>query len=301
MSSGGSGGNPQDPENPEDAQDDVLVLPAAPSAALVLFAAPSAPSAAAADEKVRRHARLFTAGEYPDKGVTITEDDLRGVVERFEAEGGPGRAGGAPILTEHRRGLHDPLGACVALHLEPGAGGHLYGTLEFSAGTWAHLKERGVDKLSVALVRLPEAQGGGYELKEVSVTQTPRVPGASILPAGVPAPAMAVAERLAAFRAAGRVTPAMEGPLSRLLSAASAASESSAAEVVFADGSRVDLAREALALVGALPVVQARGAALSPLPGATGGAASGAPASVRGLAAAFGVDPARVIDEMGRC
>jgi hypothetical protein len=258
-----------------DADDDALVLPGAEAAALVFFVTPSS---VPVDGKVRRKARLFLAGDYPDKGVAITAADLEGIAARF-AEARKA----APILTEHVRGLHDPLGACVGLHAE---GDTLFGMLEFSAATFAHLSERGVDRLSVALVRVSDAKGAGYALKEVSVTASPRVEAARILPPDE------AAGRLAAFRAQGRVTPAMEGPLGRLLAAAKRA------PLLFADDAGaaepVDLAAEALALVAAVPVVQERGAALT----LTAPRAPAGEEQVRTFAAAFGVDPARVAERL---
>jgi hypothetical protein len=245
-----------------------VVLTAAVSAAL-LFSA----SAPVVDGKVRRPARLFVAGQYPDKGVAISPEDIAGIVARFNEAGTP-----VPVLTEHQAGLHDPLGQVVALHVE---GGELWGMLCFSEGTDAHLRERGITRCSVGLVRPDE---GGFALKEVSMTERPRVPGAGLL-----TPEQ-VGEKVAEFRAAGKLTPAMETPLRRLLAAP--------AVLTFDDGTALDVTRETLALLSALPIVQPRGGAV---PGSAATALFAAflpPAPItdttRTVCARLGVDPARV-------
>src|SRR6185503_19332536 len=47
------------------------------------------------DEVVERECLLFEAGEYADRGVTITEDDLREIAENTAAE--------IPVRIEHMR------------------------------------------------------------------------------------------------------------------------------------------------------------------------------------------------------
>ena len=50
-----------------------------------------------------RDALLLECGIYPDKGLSVTEEDLDGIVARFSAEG-------APIKVEHMDTPLDPLG-----------------------------------------------------------------------------------------------------------------------------------------------------------------------------------------------
>ena len=50
-----------------------------------------------------RDAKLLEVGAYPDKGLTVTEADLDGIVSRFSADG-------APIKVEHMDTPLDPLG-----------------------------------------------------------------------------------------------------------------------------------------------------------------------------------------------
>jgi hypothetical protein len=233
--------------------------------------------------KVRAPALLFTAGEYPDKAVTVTPDDLDAIIARFQAAG---RAP-VPVKAEHIDTPLDPFGEVVALHRE---GSHLYGTLVFSEGVYQHIRERGVRNLSVALVRDAE----GFALKEASLVFQGRVPGAGFL-----TPAQ-VGEKVAAFRATGKITPAMEPHVSRLLSAPSVIAFGAA------DGTpaTLDVAGTVEALIAALPVIQPRVpvlrtgepvATVAPIPFTTPAAAAPGLTDVqRHLAARFGVAPETV-------
>ena len=185
--------------------------------------------------RVRIPALLFVAGEYPDKGVTITEDDLDALIGRFNAA-----RTALPVKAEHFDSPLDPLGEIVALHRE---GANLFGMLAFSEGVARHIAERGAQNLSVALFREPDGQG--FSLQEVSLVFRARVPGASLL-----SPSQAQ-EKLAQFRLLGKITPAMEGPLMRLLSVPSV--------LTFADGATLNVAAETEALLKAFPILAPRG------------------------------------------
>ena len=89
-------------------------------------------------------------------------------------------------------------------------------------------------------------ENGGFVLDHVAVTATPRVAGTGFLNAAQ------VGQTLAKFSAAGKLTPAMMEPVSRLLSAPG--------EVHFSDGSTGSVAADVVALLDALPIVQPRGA-----------------------------------------
>jgi hypothetical protein len=180
-------------------------------------------------DRVRRPARLFVAGDYPDKGVTIRRDDLTEIVANFSASTKP-----VPVKIEHADSPLDSLGEVAALYVE---GDDLYGVLIFSTGMDAHIRERGVEHLSVALVR---EEDGSFRLKETSLVFTPRVASAGFLSA------QTVEAKLAQFAAAGKITPAMRPSVSRLLSAPQL--------VTFSDGSSVSVAAEVEALLNALPV-----------------------------------------------
>jgi len=151
-----------------------------PSGGPLFRGGPSGSFGANDPETVSRRALLFRAGDYPDKNVTVTIADLDLIVARF-AQDRVAVAGGAivaPVKAEHRDSALDPLGETVALYRR---GDALYGLLTFGRGMDAHLQERGAMALSVALVREPEARGGGFRLKEVSVVLTPRVAGAGFV------------------------------------------------------------------------------------------------------------------------
>ncbi len=186
---------------------------------------------------------LFEAGEYPDKGVTITPDDLDQVVARF--------AGGhhtVVVNTEHHDGPLDPLGEVVALFHK---GGRLYGAIAFSVGIRQHIRAREAGKFSVAF---QAHEDGGYVLDHVAVTATPRVPGTGFLTGGqvqFRGEAVSIDEAVARFSHEGKLTPAMIGPASRLLSAAGT--------VNFADGSCGSAAADMITFLDVMPVVQPRG------------------------------------------
>ena len=238
--------------------------------------------------RVRRPARLFVAGEYPDKGVSITVADLHGIVANFNAdaaadfrrdsagdqsERGPTAAVPVPVKIEHSDTPLDPLGEVAALYVE---GSELFGVLSFSPGMDAHIRERGVEHLSIALVRVED---GTYRLKETSLVFAPRVASAGFLTTE------AARSRAAQFAAAGKVTPAMRQSVERLLSAPPL--------VTFSDGSQLSVAREVEALLAALPVAQPRGSAASVSSGFAR-PVSGPSAAVAAFAARFGVDPGAV-------
>ncbi|MDX1931999.1 MAG: hypothetical protein SFU56_05285 [Capsulimonadales bacterium] len=192
--------------------------------------------------------QLFQAGEYPDKGVTVTEEELDHLILRFRRGD---RA--VPIRVEHIETPLDPLGHVVALHRE---GGFLYGTLAFPVGLYFHIRERKADRVSVGLQAVEDEYGRGYLLFECSLVFTPRVAGAGFL-----SPEQ-VAARLAIYRQQGKVTPAMEEPLAGLLALCAPPEGSEASEVTFGAGGGAELTAMLDALMDALPVVLPRGPAV---------------------------------------
>ena len=205
---------------------------------MLLFASPSLPilfAAPVTDQPVP--VCLFEAGEYKDRGVTITPGDLETVVSRFHT----GNATVA-VRTEHEGSPLDPLGEVVGVYHKAGK---LYGAIVFSAGIEQHIKARDAGKFSVGF---KVHEDGGFVLDHVAVTATPRVPGTGFLN-----PAQ-VGETLAKFSQEGKLTPAMLPAATRLLSAPG--------EVHFSDGSTGSVAADVVALLQALPVVQPRGAAI---------------------------------------
>lgn len=161
-----------------------------------------------------RPARLLEVGEYPDKGLTLTEGDLDGLIARFSA--------GLPVKVEHTDSPLDPLGTVQRVWRE---GGALFGMLAFPSDLGAFLRRRGAAKLSVGLHRDP------LRLAEVSLVLKPRVAAATLMCGGESDPrdleisklrmelaAQAVEAQIGALKAAGRVVPATEALARALLS-----------------------------------------------------------------------------------
>jgi hypothetical protein len=218
--------------------------------------------------------QLFQAGPYPDKGVTITEADLDDLIHRFNTGGRQ-----VPIRVEHIETPLDPLGHVVALHRE---GALLFGTLAFPVGLYSHIHERKADKVSVGLHVIEDEHGRGYLLHECSLVFAPRVAGAGFL-----SPEQ-IAATLTAYRQAGKLTPAMEGPLSRLFAFSSG--------VAFSTNDGNELRGLLAAFLEALPVIQPRGPLV---PGIDfgqnrGGAAPTLSPEMTKWAQSMGLDPARV-------
>ena len=188
------------------------------------------------ERRTERVARLLEAGDYPDKGLHLTEDDLDAIVARFSE--------GVPVKVEHVDSPLDPLGHVKRVWRE---GSALLGTLAFPDDLAAFLRRRGAAKLSVGLQRDP------LLLREVSLVLKPRIVGAVLMGVSAPAPRPAldpapllrgaasgrgesegasevarlraeltrrdVETQIAAFKAQGRLVPASE-PAARALLAA---------------------------------------------------------------------------------
>jgi hypothetical protein len=184
---------------------------------------------------------LFEAGTYPDRGLTVTEEHLDGVVARFNAGGGS-----VEVRVEHQRSPLDPLGHVVGLRRE---GKQLRGMLVFSEGIYQHIKDRRAGKVSVAFHKHEDA-ASPLELVETSLVLEPRVASAQMLD-----PTRA-AQEIATFRAAGKLTPAMEQAASKLLALP-------AQPLTFSDSaggsSDVDVAAAVRELFSAMPVLMPRG------------------------------------------
>ena len=257
-----------------------------------------------------RVARLFVAGTFPDKNITVSEADLDELIARFHQSGAR-----RPVQIEHIVSPLDPLGEVVGLHR---SGPELFGLLVFSEGMEAHLKTRGVENVSVALVRDGES---GFSLKEVSLVLKGRIPSATLLheadsradfgemtgetvrvefaptilptepEAGIKKGDADTAEQLARFRANNKLTPATESLAAILLgNAAQNAPVSFSAEndeVTFAYFADVFAQ-----FLDALPPVYSR-AALAPVRRSSSGEAENAPVdrAASAMAARFGVAP----------
>ena len=171
-------------------------------------------------------ARLFVAGHYPDRALTIAAADLDTLITRFYYEKGIGKQ--IPVLAEHRESPLDPLGTVESLWR---VNDELFGLLAFSPAMAAHLSGRpDARKLSVCLQAQEDAAPSDtspsehlmWRLKEVSLVANPRIPQAALLFGAtptftgrvVPAERAVPAERVApAERAvpAERVAPIEQG------------------------------------------------------------------------------------------
>lgn len=115
-------------------------------------------------ELIERDALLFRAGEYPDRGLTVTEADL----DRLVA----GTTAGVPIKIEHAdTPLDGALGFIKGIYRK---GTELFGKLSITKPAWDLMESSGAKNLSVGFLR------DFSTLTEVSIVRKPRVAGAAI-------------------------------------------------------------------------------------------------------------------------
>ncbi len=112
---------------------------------------------------IERLAKLFEAGSYPDKGITITEEDLDTLAAGFTE---------APVRVEHAESPFD--GAIGALKRIWRKGRELFGTIAFTPEAWALIDSANARKLSVGIKRDKSA------LTEVSLVKRPYIAGAQV-------------------------------------------------------------------------------------------------------------------------
>ena len=139
----------------------------------VTMEAPAALTFSEGEMSAEREALLLECGSYPDKGLTVTEDDLDGIVGRFSSDG-------APIKVEHMDTPLDPLGRVEKVWRD---GSVLMAKLLFPPDLASFLRRRGVQKLSVGLSR----EAVGLALAEVSLVLKPRVAAAAMFSEPTPA------------------------------------------------------------------------------------------------------------------
>ena len=114
-------------------------------------------------ERIERIAKLFEAGDYPDKGISVTESDLDRLVSDFNE---------APVKVEHQDTPFD--GAIGVLKRVWRQGKDLMGSIGFSPQAWAFIDRAGARRLSIAVTK------DLSEIKEVSLVRSPRVAGAQV-------------------------------------------------------------------------------------------------------------------------
>ena len=114
-------------------------------------------------EMIERTAKLFESGEYADRGLTVTNDDLDRLAGSF-AE--------VPVKIEHTQTPFD--GALGQLRSIGRIGKELFGKIAFTPEAWALASKAGAKKLSIAISR------DLSRITEVSLVSNPRVLGAAV-------------------------------------------------------------------------------------------------------------------------
>lgn len=113
-------------------------------------------------EWIDRRAKLFEAGDYPDKGVEVTEQHLADLATTFDLP--------VPVLIEHGE---SPLEIGYLIQVEA-VGPELFGTLALTNEANALVERSGAQSLSVGL------SADLDEIREVSLVRNPRVETARI-------------------------------------------------------------------------------------------------------------------------
>ena len=111
---------------------------------------------------IERRAKLFEAGDYPDKGVSVSTENLQAIAANFDLP--------VPVLIEHGDSpLH--LGFLIAVDAD---GANLTGLIALTREADQLLVKSGAQGLSVGLERDLE------HIREVSVVRNPRVESARL-------------------------------------------------------------------------------------------------------------------------
>lgn len=113
-------------------------------------------------EFVERRAKLFEAGPYPDKGITVSLEQIEALARSF--------AGPVPVLIEHGE---SPLELGFLTKVEA-LDGELFGTVSLTKEADDLLEASDAKSLSIGLS--PDLS----EIREVSIVRTPRVPDARL-------------------------------------------------------------------------------------------------------------------------
>lgn len=116
-----------------------------------------------------RDAKLFEAGEYPDKKIIISEEDLSVYSANFVP---------CPVKIEHTDTAFDGVLGMVSSVYRKGK--ELFGKIDFSKEAWDLIEKAGAKYLSIGIN--PE----GKFISEVSIVQHPRVTDARIFSSDLP-------------------------------------------------------------------------------------------------------------------
>lgn len=242
---------------------------------------------AASEMDTEREARLLETGAYPDKNLTLAEDDLDAIVARFGETP-------TPVKVEHVDSPLDPVGEVRSVWRQ---GKALMGRLAFPADLAAFLHRRGIQKLSVGLSRDP------LGLSEVSLVLKPRIASATLMSETEQTAeigrlrrelaAQTVDAQISKFKAEGRLLPASESLARELLLA------DDSAIVAFADGQTASVSETFARFLSAQPPVICFGETARAGEMGTSEAARWTPDEEAFLRDRLRVDPAKVGKETG--
>ncbi len=217
-----------------------LILLSASVAALAVIAAPGV-ELTLSEGQTERDAVLLECCDLPDKGLTLSETDLDGMVSRF--------TGPVPLKLEH---IDTPLGDMGTVQKIWRDGKRLLGKIVLAADAADLVLARGCKGLSCGLSRAP------LTLAELSLVLKPRVQAAVLLSADdaaelVTLRAQVVQQRvdgqIADLKRAGKIVPATEAAARVLLSAGDANT------VTLADGGAQGVSAAFMAYLEAQPAV----------------------------------------------
>lgn len=116
---------------------------------------------------VRRRAKLFEAGDYPDKGVVVTPEDLQALAGAFSEP--------VPVMIEHASSPLE-LGFLDEIEAE---GAELFGTVRLTPEADALIARSGASSLSLGLSE------DLSRIREVSLVRQPRVADARLFSGGL--------------------------------------------------------------------------------------------------------------------
>ncbi len=126
---------------------------------------------------IERGAKLFEAGEYPDKGLSVTSSDLVRLQESFDLP--------VPILIEH---AHSPLQLGYLTDVRA-QGSELFGTVALTKEANDLLEASGARSLSIGL------ESDLSAIQELSLVANPRIASAKLFHGEVLAPPTDLQER----------------------------------------------------------------------------------------------------------
>src|SRR5687767_10849414 len=115
---------------------------------------------------IERSAKLFEAGEFPEKGVSITPEQLAGLAGAFQDP--------VPVLIEHSESPLE-LGYLTSVQV---MGDELFGTVSFTPEAHVLVERSGARSLSLGLT--PDLT----RIREVSLVRNPRIESAQLFSGG---------------------------------------------------------------------------------------------------------------------